>query len=72
MPQPLDPVALSSMTAKYLRELLMEEFNDYWQQHHPDLKPTKGYPVDAARFRDAISTSAAELGIQAENYWRNR
>jgi len=42
-------VALASMVSKYLRELLMGEFNRFWQEHVPGLRPTAGYPTDAAR-----------------------
>src|SRR5436309_2731151 len=35
-------VALASMISKYLREVLMGEFNGFWRQHLPDLKPTAG------------------------------
>src|SRR5262249_50286331 len=31
-------VALASMVSKYLRELLMLEFNGFWQRHVPGLK----------------------------------
>jgi ribonuclease HII len=65
-------VALASMTAKYLRELLMLEFNAFWQQHVPGLKPTAGYPSDAARFFDAIRSSARRLGISEESLWRRK
>ncbi|MFP4026561.1 MAG: hypothetical protein ACLFWL_02085 [Candidatus Brocadiia bacterium] len=44
------PVALASMTAKYVRELYMIVFNRYWQKELPDLKPTAGYARDARRF----------------------
>jgi len=44
------PVALASMTAKYLRELYMEAFNAYWQGRMEGLRPTAGYARDARRF----------------------
>ncbi len=44
------PIALASMLAKYVRELLMERFNAYWQRLAPDLRPTAGYYPDAQRF----------------------
>lgn len=64
--------ALASMFAKYLRERLMEAFNDFWQRHVPDLRPTAGYPQDAKRFRAAIDTKAQELGLDARHWWRSR
>jgi ribonuclease HII len=48
------PVALASMTAKLVRELMMARFNRYWCGLMPDLKPTAGYNLDARRWlRDA-------------------
>jgi hypothetical protein len=44
------PVALASMTAKYVRELAMRRFNRYWCSRRPDLKPTAGYVQDARRW----------------------
>jgi hypothetical protein len=66
------PVALASMFSKYLRELSMILFNDYWQRHIPDLKPTKGYPTDAHRFRKDISAMQVQLGVSDDTLWRER
>jgi len=44
------PVALASMIAKYVRELLMERFNRYWAERTTELKPTAGYGTDAGRW----------------------
>jgi hypothetical protein len=66
------PTALASMTAKYLRELAMRPFNDFWQRHVPDLKPTAGYPTDAGRFYDAISKARRRLKIANHVLWRER
>ncbi len=44
------PTALASMTAKYVRELHMRLFNQWWQERLPELKGTAGYPQDARRF----------------------
>jgi hypothetical protein len=44
------PTALGSMIAKYLRELHMRAFNDYWRRHREGLKPTAGYSPDATRY----------------------
>jgi len=43
-------VALASMLAKYLRELHMLVFNQYWKGYEEKLKPTAGYVLDARRF----------------------
>jgi ribonuclease HII len=66
------PVALASMVSKYLREVLMIRFNEFWRQHVPGLKPTKGYPLDAKRFREQIADQAAALGITENRFWRMR
>jgi hypothetical protein len=63
-------VALASMISKYLREVLMIEFNAFWRRHLPDLKPTAGYPQDARRFFTAIQPVAAQLGIDERALWR--
>jgi hypothetical protein len=65
-------VALASMCSKYLREVLMLEFNQFWKRHLPDLKPTAGYPGDAARFFEAIRPTAARLGIAEPALWRRK
>lgn len=66
------PVALASMVCKYVREIVMMQFNAFWQHHLQDLKPTKGYPQDAKRFWQDISEKAEELGIQKSEIWRMR
>lgn len=66
------PVALASMTAKYLRELSMGAFNAYWQRMVPGIRPTAGYPTDARRFKQDIAVQQRALGIADELLWRNR
>jgi hypothetical protein len=66
------PTALASMTAKYLRELAMIPFNQFWQQHVPGLRPTAGYPGDATRFWDEIRPAQMRLGIEDRVLWRCR
>lgn len=65
------PAALASMTAKYLRELAMRAFNDFWCTRLPGLAPTAGYPRDARRFKSAIEPLQASLGISDRVVWRN-
>jgi ribonuclease HII len=65
-------VAWASMVSKYLREVLMREFNHYWQTHVPGLKPTAGYPGDAARYFRAIWPAAERLGLTRTSIWRER
>ena len=66
------PVALSSMLAKYVRELFMKQFNTYWCSKFPDLRETAGYPADAKRFWDQIQPMVQELGIDKDQLWRRR
>ena len=65
------PAALASMTAKYLRELAMLPFNQFWQRRIPGLRPTAGYPVDAKRFQSEIAREQTALGIPADQLWRH-
>jgi hypothetical protein len=65
-------VALASMVSKYLREVLMLEFNQFWQTHVPGLQPTAGYPGDAARFLEAIRPVLGRLGIAESAVWRRK
>ncbi len=64
------PAALASMASKYLRELAMRAFNDFWCGRIQDLAPTAGYPRDARRFYDAIRAEQAALGIADHVIWR--
>jgi hypothetical protein len=66
------PVALASMVSKYVRELAMQRFNRFWTARVPGLKPTQGYPLDARRFRDEISTEQQRLAIPNDRLWRCR
>jgi len=65
-------VALASMVSKYVRERLMEEFNRFWLEKTPGLRPTAGYPGDAKRFYDAIRPTAERLGIAKAALWRRK
>ncbi len=65
-------VALASMVSKYLRELFMAEFNAFWRRHVPGLRPTAGYPGDAARFLKAIRDVLTTLQVREESIWRSR
>ncbi|MCA9005698.1 MAG: hypothetical protein KDA70_10545 [Planctomycetaceae bacterium] len=66
------PVAVSSMVCKYTREVMMEQFNQYWCEHVADLKPTKGYPVDARRFKNEIAIAQERLEISDQILWRGQ
>ncbi len=65
-------VALASMLCKYLREVLMRQFNRFWAKHIPDIKPTAGYPLDARRFFAEIKPIMEKLGLTADQVWRKR
>jgi hypothetical protein len=66
------PVALASMTSKYLRELAMQSFNHYWCSRLPQLRPTAGYPVDARRFYREIEPLRCEFQIADDVLWRRK
>jgi hypothetical protein len=66
------PTALASMFSKYLRELAMRAFNEFWQGRVDQLRPTAGYPTDARRFKQAILPVQKSLGIQDRHLWRAR
>ncbi len=66
------PVAFASMVAKYVRELAMESFNDFWCEQVPELKRTKGYPQDAKRFRADVDEARRRLGVSDDDFWRCR
>ena len=66
------PAALASMTSKYLRELAMRAFNDFWCGRVANLSPTAGYPTDARRFFAAVRDEQRALGIDDQLIWRSR
>lgn len=65
-------VALASMISKYVRELVMLKFNTYWAKRIPGLRPTRGYPVDAKRFRAEVEEMLVGQGIPEDVFWRSR
>ena len=66
------PVALASMTAKYLRELLMSRFNRFWLSHHPAVRPTAGYYGDGRRFLADIEPAIDRLGVDRRELVRSK
>jgi hypothetical protein len=65
------PVAVASLASKYARELGMHCVNAYWQERAPTLRPTAGYPLDAARFRQELRQLLPQLKFPEEQFWRN-
>lgn len=66
------PTALASMIAKYLRELAMLPFNDFFIRHQPTLRPTAGYPEDAKRFFLETKDLRKKLSLADNLLWRNK
>ena len=64
------PVALASMVAKYVRELLMLRLNRFFREHLPDLKPTAGYYGDGRRYLTEIKPVMSRLKVPAEELIR--
>lgn len=64
------PIALASMLAKYVRELLMERFNAFWCGLSPALRPTAGYYGDARRFITEIEPLLVRTGLHANGFVR--
>ena len=62
------PVALASMTAKYVRELAMLAFNEFWSHRVAGLRPTAGYPLDARRWRQEVGPALSPAAEEA--VWR--
>jgi ribonuclease HII len=60
-------VALASIYSKYIRELSMHAFNQFWCRRQPGLKPTAGYYQDAQRWledaRDTIERSGIDRSM---------
>jgi hypothetical protein len=63
-------VALASIVSKAVRERWMDAFNAHWIARVPGLRPTAGYPVDAARFREAIEPGCRARGLDPTGWWR--
>ena len=66
------PVAVASMTAKYMREMLMMRFNRFFAQHAPQIRPTAGYYGDGRRFIQEIEPVIRALNIDRNALIRAR
>lgn len=65
-------VALASVYSKYLRELFMRAFNDYWSEKMTGLKPTAGYYTDAHRWLTEAAPALKQAGIDRSLLVRER
>jgi hypothetical protein len=66
------PIALASMAGKYLREVFMEMFNEFWARHVDALVPTAGYYTDGRRFFGEIREAMTRLGVDEDILYRCR
>jgi len=64
------PVALASMTAKYVRELMMLRLNRFFTAHLPELKPTAGYYGDGRRYIREVEQLLPRLRIDRDTFVR--
>ncbi len=64
------PVAVASMTAKYVRELAMTAFNQFWAEHAATARSTAGYPLDARRWWRETAGPRQRLAIPDHALWR--
>lgn len=65
------PVALASMTAKYVRELMMTRLNRYFGSRLPSLRPTAGYVADGRRWLRDAEPLLRDLAVPREHLVRN-
>ncbi len=66
------PVALASMIAKYVRELLMARMNRWFLEQMPELRPTAGYYQDGRRFLGDIQPVIERLNLTQASLVRTR
>jgi len=66
------PVSLASMACKYLREVLVENINNYFLSFNPAIKPTAGYWQDGLRFIEDIKTHIPQLKFDSNQLVRCR
>ncbi len=65
-------VALASMVSKYVRELYMHVFNNFWCRQHAGLKPTAGYYTDAKRWLSDAAPTIRRLSVDRSALVRTR
>ena len=57
------PVALASLAAKQTRERLMDQWNTWFNQRLPDIRPTKGYTQDGRRWLHDVGDALDAFNI---------
>lgn len=65
-------VALASVYSKYLREIFMHAFNEYWAGQLKNIRPTAGYYTDARRWLADADGAIVHAGIDRSILVRNR
>ncbi|MSR43935.1 MAG: hypothetical protein EXS15_01050 [Phycisphaerales bacterium] len=65
------PIALASMTAKYVRELWMARLNRWFAARVADLVPTAGYVQDGRRFVGLVRGALATTGLHERRLIRS-
>ena len=66
------PVALASMAAKLVRELMMLRLNRFFGELMPELKPTAGYVKDGRRWLQDVGPVLAQQGFDTHTLVRCR
>lgn len=66
------PLALASVTGKYLREVCMLLFNEFWMKHVTNVGKTSGYHRGVRGFIDSIRPVAKRLEINERMFLRLR
>lgn len=65
-------VALASIYSKYIRELYMHAFNEYWTEQVANVRPTAGYYTDARRWLGEMSNELDRRKIDRRLLVRSR
>lgn len=66
------PVSLASMVSKYLRELMMQQINNYFVGWCPELKRTAGYWQDGLRFIQDLERNIPDKASERDRLVRCR
>ena len=66
------PVSLASMVSKFLRELLVDNINQYFAQYCAHLKPTAGYWKDGLRFIEDLKKNIPDIKFDSNQLIRCR